>query len=113
MAPSRKGGRCNSLKSSNLFSSAKKVKMAKFDKNAEYYVRVGKLRSALEDLPEDMLVVMSKDSEGNRYSPLADLEKMYYYPDNSWSGEVRHPDEVDEEPNDEECVEAIVLWPTN
>lgn len=68
------------------------------------YLRAGALRAALDGLPDDMLVVLAKDSEGNRYSPLADAELgRSYQPDTTWSGEL-----VTE--GGEVCV---LLWPTN
>jgi hypothetical protein len=34
------------------------------------------------------LVVMSKDSEGNGYSPLSSVETAAYRADTTWSGEI-------------------------
>lgn len=37
----------------------------------------------------DSEVILQKDSEGNGYSPLADVDgQAIYVPDSSWSGEV-------------------------
>lgn len=68
---------------------------------------VEELRQALADLP----VVMSKDSEGNRFSPLAEAQPdAHYQADSDWSGEVVHPDDFDEYPD---AIPAVCLWPTN
>ena len=37
----------------------------------------------------DVELIMQKDSEGNGYSPLSDIEfDVVYVPDSTWSGEV-------------------------
>ena len=51
-------------------------------------------------------VVMSRDAEGNGYSPLYNTALVRYEADNSWGGEVSGWDE-DVETN------AFCLWPTN
>lgn len=62
--------------------------------------------------PSDTLVVMSKDSEGNSFSPLASLDNYYYIAHNSYSGDlVDGPDKEDYEP--EELQKVVCLWPTN
>lgn len=76
------------------------------------YVRVGVLRSALDGLPDDMLVVLSKDGEGNGFSPLAEVEHeptTGYIAESTWAGEVPHPDDYE----DGDGVPCVVLWPTN
>lgn len=58
----------------------------------------------------DLEVVLSKDVEGNGYSPLAGTSIGHYEPDSTYSGEFTDPD-------DEDYVQgssnAVVLWPTN
>lgn len=86
-------------------------------------VTVKELRELLADLPEDMQVVMSKDGEGNSYSPLSDGSSNYIYvPECTWSGDVYSTDHSAEDMDmDEEDWEefkatndrALVLWPTN
>lgn len=50
---------------------------------------VKELRDMLVGLPDDMDVVMSKDGEGNSYSPLSDCNSnCIYIPDSTWSGDV-------------------------
>jgi hypothetical protein len=73
------------------------------------------VKDALEFLqgadPERVLV-MSKDGEGNTYSPLSSITETRYKPENTWSGEIDDPDEPFDE-NDKTVVNALVLWPTN
>jgi len=71
-------------------------------------VKVKELIKLLNDLPPEALVVLSKDAEGNGYSPLAtDGLGLYQYVANcTWAGEIYPTDE-------EEGEEAVVLWPTN
>jgi hypothetical protein len=56
---------------------------------------------------EEWEVVMSKDAEGNRFSPLYETSAVRYAPENSWSGDLEDFDEDTEDPN------ALCLWPTN
>lgn len=50
---------------------------------------VKELKEAIANLPDEMEVVLQKDSEGNGYSPLggADADGIYI-PDCAWSGDV-------------------------
>lgn len=47
---------------------------------------VQQLRDALKNVPGDALVVMGADSEGNNYSPLADVALGRYDAETTWSG---------------------------
>lgn len=79
------------------------------------------LRESLAELPDDMLVVMSKDAEGNGYSPLAEVAQSMYLADSTWSGETYPtPEDIadddqygedDEAPDD--AVRVVALWPVN
>lgn len=73
---------------------------------------VKELRDLLKDVDGDVLVIMSKDGEGNGYSPLADtnLGQYLYEADTTWSGDLIDVDEADA---DTEAVPCVVLWPTN
>lgn len=71
-----------------------------FDKNGAgkvVGVTVKALREALAELPDDLLVVISRDAEGNSYSPLAmvDFEEtdggLIYSAETTWMGEVSSP----------------------
>lgn len=70
-------------------------------------MKVKELREKLEDQPDEFDVVMSKDAEGNSYSPAADLEACQYIPETTYSGECPHPDDQTGENN------AVLLWPVN
>ena len=67
-------------------------------------MKVKDLKKVLEDLPDDLLVIMSKDGEGNGFSPLSDIGVYLYKENNSWSGEI------DSESEKKNCV---CLWPVN
>ena len=52
-------------------------------------MNIKELKELINDLPDDMDIIMSSDSEGNNYSPLSNVDPNYIYiPDNSWSGDV-------------------------
>lgn len=52
-------------------------------------MNVKKLKSILKNLPDEMEVILAKDSEGNDYSPLADYhDNSVYIPHSTWNGEV-------------------------
>jgi hypothetical protein len=84
---------------------------------------LAELREALAalDLPDDTLVVLAKDAEGNGHSPLVEAEHAMYLAESTWSGEryltdeqrlaETDPDEWSEAPDD--AVPAVFLWPTN
>lgn len=87
-------------------------------------MKVGELIALLQDLPEDTVVVLSSDSEGNSYSPLSDDFSLgKYIPDSTYSGEFFANDHIEEDGDDHEYFEeasenkdvldCIVLWPTN
>lgn len=67
---------------------------------------VGQLCEALSGMDSDTLVVLSKDGEGNEFSPLSEVGKGRYRADTTWSGELI-------EGEDDGAVKAVVLWPTN
>jgi len=93
---------------------------------------VGDLLAALAKLDPSLPIVISRDEEGNGFSPLADWEEGTYAPDvwgegdlSTYSGELvdeegeeRSDEEADpdeEEDSDEERVKVkvLVLWPEN
>lgn len=71
-------------------------------------MKVSEFIELLQKLPQESLVVMSKDAEGNSYSPFYGTTQGSYLKENSWSGEVFFSE--DRPKNTESC---IVLWPTN
>ncbi|HEX5541987.1 MAG TPA: hypothetical protein VFX60_10585 [Micromonospora sp.] len=81
------------------------------------------LRKQLDelDMPGDTPVILSKDAEGNGFSPVTEVEVAMYAAETTWSGErymteeerqaTEDPDEYYEAPDD--AVRAVFLWPTN
>lgn len=69
---------------------------------------VNQLRKILDDYDDTDLVVLSKDSEGNSYSPDYNHASAKYLPSNTYSGELLEEDE-----DHNKAVKAFVLWPTN
>lgn len=77
--------------------------------------------AAFDHLPDETPVVMSKDGEGNGYSPLAELSPGMYLAETTWSGEhypteeqiaaEANADEHEHAPDD--AVHAVFLWPVN
>jgi hypothetical protein len=65
--------------------------------------------------PGNTPLVMSKDAEGNSFSPWAEYDVGRYAPDSTWSGDFHSPGyHEDEEPCDDDCGDvAIALWPVN
>lgn len=58
----------------------------------------------LQTLPSDTPVVLSRDAEGNGYSPLACAQPAHYQPETTWRGDLADEDEG--LPHN-----AAVLWP--
>lgn len=65
-------------------------------------MKVKQLIKKLQKHDPEKIVIMSKDSEGNYFSPLADMSKENYIPETTWAGELGSGGEP-----------ALVLWPTN
>jgi len=84
---------------------------------------LAELRAALDalNLPDDTIVILAKDAEGNGHSPLVEAEHAMYLADTTWSGDrylteqqrqaEADPDEYSEAPDD--AVPAVFLWPVN
>lgn len=73
-------------------------------------ITVGQLRAWLAHVPDDAPIVMSKDAEGNGFSPLAEAESdARYVPESTWAGYVPCSDEDDPEGTER----VVMLWPTN
>jgi hypothetical protein len=52
-------------------------------------MNIKQLKESIANLPDEMEVVLQKDSEGNGYSPLAGVDSdAVYIPDSTWSGDV-------------------------
>lgn len=86
----------------------------------QYMVTVKEFIEILQQQDQNRVVVMSKDGEGNNFSPFAEIGRSAYKPDSTWSGEVgleKLTDELKAEGYGEEDVvdgvPALVLWPVN
>jgi len=66
-------------------------------------MKVRELIEYLKTYDQELDVVMSRDSEGNSYSPLHTMDAIQYIPENTWSGEI----------SDDEPYNAIAFWPVN
>lgn len=71
---------------------------------------VEELRRALQAFPDDALVVLAKDAEGNGYSPLANTWQGFYEADSTWFGSAY--DDRDIRECELDVVVAVVLTPT-
>ncbi|MFI6938847.1 hypothetical protein ACIBI4_06215 [Streptomyces sp. NPDC050418] len=77
--------------------------------------------AGLEGVPGDTPVILSKDAEGNRFSPLVEVEHAMYLADSTYSGEryiseaerLAKPDPEEYAEAPEDAVPAIFLWPVN
>lgn len=85
-------------------------------------MKVSKLKEIIKDLPDDMEVILQKDSEGNGYSPLAGVdEECVYIASSTWNGEVLDTKWTAEDADMEESEweemksrpRALVLYPVN
>jgi hypothetical protein len=79
-------------------------------------MKVSKLIEYLKTLDPDAIVILSKDAEGNGFSPITgDHSEGIYVPDTNWSGEFYCNDDIAEEDDidTEGAVRAVVLWPIN
>lgn len=92
-------------------------------------MNLGELRAFVaenSDMPDEMPVILQKDAEGNRYSPLSGAQEGMYLADSTWSGDVYMTDKQldlklrqpgtfwsEEDRAPEGCVRALILWPVN
>lgn len=83
---------------------------------------VKELKQAIENLPNDMEVILQKDSEGNGYSPCAGADaNAIYVEDSSYSGEVYSTEwsakdcclEEDEWEELKSGPRSLILYPIN
>ena len=83
---------------------------------------VKKLKKLLESVDENRIVIMSKDAEGNAYSPLEALDNdAIYKADSTYSGDVSieklTPSSKKQGWTKEDIIlegkPALVLWPIN
>ena len=88
-------------------------------------MKVSQLIEELEKLEKDRIIIISKDAEGNSFSPLSSVWKGLYKsdPDREWEGEVSEEvltKEMREQGFEEEdilqgddAVSAVILTPVN
>jgi hypothetical protein len=88
-------------------------------------VKVSELKRLLDGFDDDATIVMSKDAEGNGFSPLEELNQGIYNPLSTWAGEFWHVTRLNHLPTDEELAEqglsprpenvelAVCFWPVN
>lgn len=86
---------------------------------------VGQLKKLLAALPDNLVVIMQKDAEGNGYSPLSDVDGInnVYVPDSTWSGEVYYKKltpqlrkagfTIEDTYPDDDGINCVVLSPIN
>lgn len=68
---------------------------------------VKELRDLLATLPDDTLVVMAKDAEGNGFSPCEAAQSAYYRAETTWSGNIEAAK------RGRGYKPCVVLWPVN
>lgn len=88
----------------------------------QYAYTVKQLREKLAEFPDDTPIVMSRDAEGNGYSPLSGAWPAQYRAERTWSGEILaegdewNPDDYDGE-NYADYLEGsdyvVLLGPVN
>ena len=72
---------------------------------------IKQLMAILKTAPDDGApVVLSKDSEGNMFSPLAEVSGAFYEAKNKWCGEIY---DLNDKNAPKKAQPAIVLWPMN
>ena len=85
-------------------------------------MKVSELKQLLENYPDDTEIIMSKDSEGNNYSPLSQVAGAIYIPETTWFGDIYSPewsaedacmDEAEREEFKKNAKISLVLWPVN
>lgn len=84
-------------------------------------MNLAELRAQLDalNLPDDTIVILARDAEGNGYSPVNTVDDLLYDAESPHSGQMyatpnmraAEPDEWDEAPAS--AVRAVFLWPTN
>jgi hypothetical protein len=76
-------------------------------------MKVKDLIEKLQALPPELIVVQSRDAEGNSFSPVAEVTEGVYVEETTYSGEFSDNDEDVLDYTDRGGEGAICLWPTN
>lgn len=76
-------------------------------------MKVKELIEQLQKLPEDAIVILQKDAEGNGYSPVDDAEEAIYVAEKTWCGEVYSLDykQLGYEPDLTNAEPCVVISP--
>lgn len=91
-------------------------------KKEENYITVGEFKEHLNNYDDNDVIIMSKDEEGNKYSPLDEGMESIYEPECTWSGNIHYLDDMTSEEIEEKygedikngnLVKCIVLYPIN
>jgi len=80
---------------------------------------VKELIEQLKEVDQDRIVVMSRDPEGNGFSPLSGVETCAYSEDNGYGETGLEPDDLNDELREQGYTEedisdgqpAVCLWP--
>jgi hypothetical protein len=77
-------------------------------------MKVNDLKKILEQMPDDALVVLAQDAEGNAFSPVASHNtNMKYLPDRQPWRRGRIVEAAQAEFGSEHARAAVVLWPSH
>ena len=74
-------------------------------------MNVKELKKQLDGVEDDRVVILSKDGEGNSFSPLDTLSFANYMSESQWHGDIEDVEDI--ESGEQPGQKAIVLWPTN
>ncbi len=82
-------------------------------------MKVKELKQLLENIDDERIIILARDSEGNRFSPLSQIDdESTYLADSTCSGDVgieQLTPELEKKGYSEEDVlggePALVLWP--
>ena len=75
-------------------------------------MKVKELKKVLEQYNDDQEVILSKDSEGNSFSPLSCHGGYLYVPVETYYGDIYNNNDAEEAGLDY-IENALVLWPIN
>lgn len=91
--------------------------------STDHHHKISNLIAQLEEIKTeygDIDVIMSKDGEGNHFSPWADYSVGRYAPDCTWAGQYASLESYEDEdpedswnPSEEDSVLVVCLWPVN
>ncbi len=76
---------------------------------------VGELRNILEQYPDDMMIILAEDGEGNSFAPLVDTTSGHYISETDYNGDFVSDEDIadDEDLNLDGATPAVVFWPAN